>query len=763
MITAVWRRAARSPQQRLVRPAKQDFNVPIVNRSIAMTGWIPSMVLAAGAAFGLGNALAGAAPAPVAEERPVVDDYFGTAVTDPYRWMETAGPELQDYMKAENAVTQEALAPYAAQTASILARLTELSRAIPSVRPPRLIGENYFYLEIPSTGNDLILMTRPVAGGQGRVLLDPRVFAQSGKHAAIDYFLPSWDGKYVIVGVSLGGSESSTLHVLKSKTGKRLSESISRAQEAEPTWDEDSRGFHYSRLKELAEGARAAEKYEDMRVYHHALGDEPVKDIAVWGPDVNAEPALPKLGQVSVEHLRGTKVLLASQTTGVVETPALWRRESHGWKQIIGHEDGVLSIAAHGSTLYVISKTGAANGVLRRFNAAKDTFADAKVVLPASDLVLTSRGDAGLVAAKDALYVHGTRDGLAVVKRVGYGALTPATELALPAVGSLLGMSADAHKAGITFGLHGWIVSPRIYRYDPTARSFEDTHLQLANPADFSQFSAREVVVESTDGAMVPLSIVARKDVTLDGSNPTLLDAYGAYGIPNSPRFTTTALPWLERGGILAIAHTRGGGERGEAWHLAGMKQTKQHTIDDFIACAQYLIKEGYTSSTHLGIEGTSAGGIAVGGFLTQRPVLASAVLYRVGITDILRSEQRSTGTSNAAEYGSVKIEPEFRAMYAISPYAHVVDSTSYPAVMLETGANDPRVTSWMLTKMTARLQKANAPPNPILLRVDFDAGHGLGSDRIQALKLKADEYTFLGWRLGMKGFDPGATVLSSP
>jgi prolyl oligopeptidase len=237
--------------------------------------------------------------------------------------------------------------------------------------------------------------------------------------------------------------------------------------------------------------------------------------------------------------------------------------------------------------------------------------------------------------------------------------------------------------------------------------------------------------------------------------HPALLEAYGAYGYSISPFYASSLLPWLDRGGVFAFAHVRGGGERGEAWHLAGMKTTKQHTIDDFVACAQYLIDKQYTSPAHLAIEGTSAGGIAVGGFLTQHPELVAAVLYRVGITDILRSEQRASGAENAFEYGSVKIEPEFRAMYAISPYAHVQDGFKYPAVMLETGANDPRVTSWMLTKMTARLQAANASSNPILLRVDFDAGHGIGSNRTQALKLVADEYTFLGWRLGMDGFTP--------
>jgi prolyl oligopeptidase len=721
-----------------------------------------SIWLSTALGFGLASVLsvAGAqTKPPVAPVRPVVDSYFGVAVTDPYRWMEAGGTELQDYMRAQNAVTKEALAPLAKQTTDLLDRLTDLSRAVPSVRSPKLVGDMYFYLQIPPDSNDLILMVRAVAGGSGRVLLEPGAFAQADKHAAIDYFVPSWDGQRVIVGVSLGGSENSTIYIVETKTGRLLPESITRTQDADPSWDEDGKGFHYARLQPLPDGAPALAKYANVRVYHHLLGWNAEQDEAVFGPDVSPELALPKIGHVAIEHLRVTKLLLASQVTGAVETPAFWRRvlADKTWQPIVRHEDGVLRWAAHGTWLFVISKAGPVNGQVLRFDAATQGFADARVVMPPSDLVLSALSDVDLVAAKDALYVLGMRDGLAVVRRLAYEpaeATAQATELALPIVGSARGVTGDDRHAGITVGLSGWIVSPRFYRYEPSTRAFADTQLQLPNPADYSSVTSVEVEAQSADGTKIPLSIIVRKDAKLDGSNPTLLDAYGAYGVAYTPSFNTASLPWLERGGILAIAHVRGGGEKGEAWHLAGTKQTKQHTIDDFVACARYLIEQHFTSRAHLGIEGTSAGGIAVGGFLTQHPELVSAVLYRVGITDILRSEQRATGTENAAEYGSVKVESEFRPMYAVSPYAHVVDGTAYPAVMLETGANDPRVTSWMLTKMTARLQQASGSSNPILLRVDFDAGHGVGSNRSQALKLKADEYAFLGWRLGMHGFE---------
>jgi prolyl oligopeptidase len=698
--------------------------------------------------------------APVAPVRPVTDVYFGTSVVDPYRWMESGGPELLDYMKAENAVTEQALKPFAKQDAEILAELTKLADTVPVVRAVTRNLDDYFYLETPPGKNDALLMTRAVAGGAERLLLDPSTMAETGKHAAIDYFVPSPDGRYVAVGVSLGGSENSVLYVLETVTGKRMSEAISRAQEAQPSWTDDSKAFYFSRLQLMAPGAAASTKYDNMRVYFHRLGTEETSDVPVFGPDITKDPVLPKYGEVSVEVVPGTKMLLAEQVTGVVESPALWVRrvEDGPWIKVMGHEDGLLSDVIHGSRIYVLTKSGPGGattaGSVMSFDLATESFAKSRVVVPESKLILSARSGSGMNAAQDALYVYGFRDGLGELLRVTYAEGAKPEKVSLPISGTVDGGDADVRRPGVVLAMEGWTTPKLVYAYSPESKSFADTGLQPKSPVDMSGIASEEVLAKSADGTMVPLSILYRKGMAMDGTNPTLLEAYGAYGYSILPYFDVSLLPWLQRGGVAAFAHVRGGGERGEAWHVAGMKTTKQHTIDDFVASAGYLIKHKYTSAPHLGIEGTSAGGIAVGGFLTQHPELVGAVLYRVGITDILRSEQRATGGENAFEYGTVKAEPEFRAMYAISPYAHVQDGMKYPAVMLETGANDPRVTSWMLTKMTARLQAANKSSNPILLRVDFDAGHGIGSNRAQRLKLQADEYVFLGWRLGMKGFD---------
>ena len=709
-----------------------------------------------------------AAP-PVAEVRPAADTYFGTTVVDPYRWMETGADELLTYMKAENAVTIQALKPLESQDSQILSELTKLSDTVAEVRGATRVLDQYFYLELPPGKSDARLMTRAVAGGPSRLLLDPATLAEGQKHAAIDYYVPSPDGKYVAVGVSLGGSENSVLHVLNVETGALMSEAMSRAQEGNPSWQDDSKAFYFTRLQPMAPGAPASTKYDNERVYLHTLGAAEQTDRSVFGPDITSNPALPKNGDITVSVVPGTGMILASQVSGVVETRALWirRTESDAWVPVVRHEDGMMDIAFHGTRVYIKTKGGAngavSNGRVVTFDLAKETFASARVVLPESSLVLSAGTGSGVATSSDALYVHGFRDGLGVVLRIPYDRESKQRELSLPISGTVGGVDADFRRPGITLSMAGWTTPRLIYAYAPEVNSFTDTGLQPLNPIDMSSIRAFEVQAKSEDGTMVPLSILYRKDLPLDGSHPTLLEAYGAYGYSISPFFDPSLLPWLNRGGIYAFAHVRGGGERGEAWHLTGMKTTKQHTIDDFVASARYLIEQHYTLPAHLSIQGTSAGGIAVGGFLTQHPELVAAVLYRVGITDILRSEQRATGAENAFEYGSVKIEPEFRAMYAISPYAHVKDGAKYPAVMLETGANDPRVTSWMLTKMTARLQAANASSNPILLRVDFDAGHGIGSNRPQALKLRADEYTFLGWRLGMAGFSPDKASSEPP
>ncbi|MBV9499649.1 MAG: prolyl oligopeptidase family serine peptidase, partial [Acidobacteriaceae bacterium] len=386
-----------------------------------------------------------------------------------------------------------------------------------------------------------------------------------------------------------------------------------------------------------------------------------------------------------------------------------------------------------------------------RTDARKPDLASAELVVPPSQAVIT-----GISAAQDALYVQLLDGGIGRVLRVPYGIHPQAEEVALPFKGSAF-VGTDPRLPGAILYLASWAKAFKIYAYDPQTKSAMDTKLQPIGPFDDPpDLESVEVKVPSHDGTLVPLSITYRKGVKLDGSNSTLLDGYGAYGFPSFPVFDSMRLAWYEKGGIYAVCHVRGGGEYGEEWHLAGKGATKPNTWRDFITCAQYLVDKRYTSSAHLAGEGTSAGGILIGRTITERPDLFGAAIDVVGVSDTLRFETTANGVPNVPEFGSTKTEGGFKALNAMSTYEHVEEKTRYPAVLLETGMNDPRVDPWQMAKLTARLQAATSSGKPVLLRVDYAGGHGnIGGTEKQIQEKLADEYSFLLWQFGVPEFQP--------
>jgi len=329
--------------------------------------------------------------------------------------------------------------------------------------------------------------------------------------------------------------------------------------------------------------------------------------------------------------------------------------------------------------------------------------------------------------------------------------------VALPLEGNLELMGGDPTLTGLLLGLTSWVKSYRIFQYDPATKQVTNTGIQppgaFGDPGDVE---AVEVKAPSYDGTLVPLSIISKKGLKLDGSHPTLLSGYGAYAINMSQAFYPTTLAWLELGGVRAIAHVRGGGEFGEEWHAAAMNEKKPNTWRDFIACAEYLVHKGYTSPTKLAGEGGSAGGILIGRAFTERPDLFAVALDDVGLSDMIRDMFSPDGPLNIPEYGDLKNPDGFRNLYNISAYYHVKDGTRYPAVMLTTGMNDPRVVPWEPGKMAARLQAASAGGRPVLLRVDYQGGHGLiGGTKSQMNELLADQWSFILWQTGDPEFQP--------
>ena len=688
--------------------------------------------------------------------REVTEEYFGTKVVDPYRWLEkTDDPEVTAWMKTQNDYTRNMLARIPGRD-QLLQRVKALDNAGAVVSALQVWGGKYFYYKTEPGSDNRKLYVRDGLNSSERLLVDPeKLTTPDGKHFSIDYFQPAIDGTQVAYGVSQGGSENSVLHVIESATGKVLSDSIDRAEFGSPSWLPDGRSFFYSRMQKLPPDAPATARYQKLRVYHHTLGADPESEPAVFGYDVNPNIKVTEDDFSILAYSPGApKYLLGLVIHGVkreLDVYAVLLEANPGantaWKKVAEEADAVTGLDVHGDTIYLLSHKDASRFKVLRTNLAKPDIAHASVVVPTGDVVITN-----ISAAADALYIQDLDGGIGRLRRLPHqGGDTQSVKL--PFAGAIQALATNPNQIGAWLELTSWTKSPLWFALDAKSGKLADTGLVPPSPVDFSQIESEEVKARSADGTMVPLSIIHKRGLPLDGSHPGWLEGYGAYGITLDPTFRPTWLAFLERGGVFVVAHVRGGGEYGEDWHLAGKKLTKQHTIDDFIAGAQYLIEHKYTSPTHLAGEGTSAGGVTIGGAITQHPELFGAALIRVGDSDSLRSELMASGPANIPEFGTVKEPDGFKALYAMDAYQHVKPDTAYPAVLLTTGANDPRVASWQAAKMTARLQASSISGKPVLLRVDYDAGHGIGSTKSQRDIEFADEVAFLFWQLGIPEF----------
>jgi prolyl oligopeptidase len=689
--------------------------------------------------------------------REVKEDYFGATVIDPYRWLEkTSDPEVSDWMKAQDNYTRGILNRIPGRD-KLAERIKALDNAGVNVGDLQVWGGHYFYLKTEPGSDNRKLCVRDAVSAPERVLVDPeKLTTPDGKHYSIDYFQPSLDGKYVAYGISPGGSENSILHVIETATAKVLADTIDRAQFGSPSWLPDGRSFFYTRQQKLGPDSPPTAMYQKLRSYRHTLGANPDTETAVFGyavnstikfgeddfPVIQSSPASPKYLLALVIHgvKRELDAYVAPAGSPLSATTA--------WTKIADENDQITGGDVHGDNMYLLSHKDASRFKVLRTSLAKPDLAHAEVVVPPSSVVIVA-----IAAAADSLYVQDLDGGLGRVRRLPYGGAT--AKVNLPFEGAVSALVVNPTEPGAWVEMTSWTKPPAWFAYNAKSGQMADTGLLPPSPVDFSQIESEEVQARSADGTMVPLSIVHKKGLRLDGSHPTWLQAYGAYGITIDPFFRPTLLAWLELDGVYAVAHSRGGGEYGEDWHLAGKLLTKQHTIDDMIAGAQYLIEHKYTSAQKLAGEGTSAGGITIGGAVTQRPDLFAAALIRVGDSDALRSETMASGPANIPEFGTVKTPEGFKALYAMDAYQHVKNGTPYPATLLTTGVNDPRVAPWQAAKMTARLQAATSSQKPVLLRVDYDAGHGLGSTKSQRDQELADEQSFLLWQFGVSGYQP--------
>jgi prolyl oligopeptidase len=696
-------------------------------------------------------------PPPVAKAVPVTDEYFGTQVVDPYRWMETPkNPELAVYLKAQNDRTRAILDSIPGRK-DLLARLSSLVDTVTSSSGVTRRKRSVFYERI-TPGSNLSKLYVRVGTGDGRVILDPATLAAGGRHFAIAGYTPSDDGQLVAVELTPDGSEpDSVTRIYDVSTGQALPDTLQLSGFGVTGWRGDGKALYYLRFQDLPPDAPPTARYKNIRTYVHVLGTPQSADSAVFGSGLS--PSVPMTeNEFAVAQVDpSSRYVLGLIINGVQNEKRLYvapKDQLDGgkanWVKVCDYADNVTDVTGHGDDLYLTSHQNAPRYQILETSASHPDITRAKVVVGPSSRVVDNAA-----AAEDALYVFEREDGIAHVVKVDYGTSAVA-EIRLPLQGTLSDETADPQYPGFVAKLESWTVSPQWYAYDPATGTLANTKLDPPSPVDYSAITSEEVRVRARDGVMIPLSIVHRKDVRLDGSNPTLLYAYGSYGISSSPNFSPARIAWFEHGGVFAVAHVRGGGENGEEWHLAGKDANKVNTINDFIDCAKWLIDQKFTSPAKLGGRGGSAGGITMGGAITRAPELFAAVLDEIPVSDQLRIEFSPNGPPNIPEFGSVRTEAGFRNLFATSAVQHVVPGGKYPAVMLTTGANDPRVDPWQAAKMTATLQADSASGRPILLRVDYSGGHGLiGATKSQAAELAADEYSFLLWNMGVAGFQP--------
>jgi prolyl oligopeptidase len=682
---------------------------------------------------------------PVAEKKPVFDEYHGTKVEDDYQWLENDDdPAVKAWSDAENKRTRAYLDSLSSRNKieeQLKAWYAKTSPSYSSIvpRPGAL-----FALKNQPPKQQPMLVTLASADDlkSEKVLLDPNQLDSKGT-TTIDWFEPSLDGKKIAVSISKGGSEDGTLHFYEGNTGKELGDTIAHVQYptagGSAAWNADGSGVYYTRFPRAGERAK-----EDLnfyqQVYFHKLGTPDSEDSYSIGKD------FPRIAEIHLESSHDGKYLLASVANGDGGDFAHYLLGPDGaWKQVTQFSDQVkLARFGRDNALYLLSRANAPRGKVLRLPLDTPELSKAVEIVPAGEAVVQQ-----LEPTASALYVGELLGGPSQIRRFDLDGKNGST-IAIPAISNVQEMAAQ-ENGSLLFKALSYTEPPAWFAVSATQSEPQKTALVTTSPVSFSDIEVTREFATSKDGARIPLNIIRPKGTKLDGSNPTLLYGYGGYGISMSPTFDFTRRLWFDRGGIYVVANIRGGGEFGEEWHKAGNLTNKQNVFDDFAAAAKYLIEKKYTRPEKLALMGGSNGGLLMGALITQHPDLMRAVVSAVGIYDMLRVELAPNGAFNVTEFGTVKDEDQFKALYAYSPYHHVIDGTDYPAILLMTGANDGRVAPYHSRKMTARLQEANKSDHPILLRTSTSAGHGIGTALSERIKQLADIYSFLFAQLEMK------------
>ena len=684
--------------------------------------------------------------------KPVTETLFGTKVTDNYRYMEKLDAGTIAWMKAQGAYTRSVLDAIAPR-ADLGKRVSAFTGSFGFVQSYASYGSREFYEERAPGSDNFDLIVHDAAGTRKLVDVAALRAQNGGKPYAINYLLASPDGAKVAVGVSEGGSENAVMSVYDAKTGVRIGEPIDRVQFGATAWSSDAATLYFNRLQELKPGDPETGKYKNSAL---DAWDFKAAPVALLGATTGHGPKVGEDEFPVVLISPGAPLAVMDSVNGVQNEQKLWlapadqaAKPDAPWKPFVDRDDGVTAVELRGDEIFLLSHKDAPTFKVLVVKAGAPLSSATTLVAAQADRVVES-----LHAASDALYVQTRQGAYSHLLRIPAGATT-IDEIALPVKGHIGETFTDPRKPGVTVELSSWVTQPMLAHFDPAEKKFTPIAIGTRGDIDAAAFKVSDLEAKAKDGVMVPLTLIQPKDA--GGVQVTLIEAYGSYGISELADFSSRRAAAMREGITYGVCHVRGGGELGEAWRLGGKDANKHNTWQDIIACGEDLIARGITAKDKLFILGGSAGGITMGRAMTERPDLFAGVIDLVPDANALRAEVQVSGPANIPEFGSVTTEQGFKNLYDMDSIQHVRKGTHYPAIMITTGLNDPRVSPWGPAKFAAALQAASVP-NPVLLRIDDKAGHGIGSTRSQSDELTADWIAFVFWRAGKAGWRPGAT-----
>ncbi|MBE9180143.1 S9 family peptidase [Oculatella sp. LEGE 06141] len=669
----------------------------------------------------------------------VVEEHFGQAIADPYRWLENDvrnDQEVAAWVEAQNKVTHAHLntLPGREIFRDRLKQLYNYERFSIPVKK----GGQYFYLHNSGLQNQQVLYVRDSVDGAGRVLIDPNTWAEDGAIALAEWSV-SDDGQRVAYAVQDGGTDWRTIRVLDVDTGKVLDDEVKWARFTSIAWTQDGSGFFYSRYPEPTQGTESQANVANHAVYFHAIGTPQAHDRLVY-----ATPDQPNMLHTLSITEDGRYLAIASTPISATNTLTVVDLQSADWqpRKLVDNLDHQWSVVGNvGTTFFLATSQDAPRFKVMMMDiaAANPVITD---VVPEQDSVLLN---ASLVGGR--LLISYLADVKTEVRRYTLDGKADGV-VKLPGIGTAGGFKGDQSDPETFFVFTSFNAPDVIYRYDVasnTARMWAQPKVAI----DLSQIAVEQRFYNSKDGTRVPMFIVRRQDVTRPA--PTLLYAYGGYGIPLVPAFSPEPLGWVEQGGVYAIANIRGGSEYGMAWHEAGRRQNKQNVFDDFIAAGEYLKAQGITPQDGLAIQGGSNGGLLIGAAVNQRPDLFAAALPQVGVMDMLRFDQFTSGKTWVDEFGSPAQEADFHNLLSYSPYHNIQSSRAYPAILATTADTDDRVVPGHTFKYVAALQAAEIGDKPHLARIETRAGHGAGKPIDKIIEETADMWAFAAHWTGLE------------